>query len=128
MHRLTLLGATCLLLMAPPAWADFERQPSAPTPKPNVLKLDVAERSVHAFLKTVPNLPADVLVVPATGIIPWPGVKVSEGVRAEVWSAVAGNDPYAKPFMMFAVRPDTGEVFVMYLRKLDPKASTAPKP
>lgn len=122
MRQFLLLGALTTVLSASPAWA----MTVSPTPKETILKLDVAERRIQAFLKTLKNLPPDVLVMPATGIVPWPGVKVSEHVRAEVWTAVAGNDPGARPFVMFAVRPDTGEVYVLYLRQLEPEAATKP--
>lgn len=125
MRVLCLIGTWLLAMTAAPAGmaADFEVQNA---PKRSIIKVDEAQHQVQLFLKTLPNLPADVLVLPGSGTVPWPGVRVSENVKAEVWTAVAGSDPTARPFVMFAVRPDTGEVYVMYLRKLEPP--TAKKP
>lgn len=127
MKFLTLLGAlgvACGALSPGPAGAMVVNP--APSHKTTILKVELAEQRIHAFLKTLPNMPADVLVMPATGIVPWPGSRVNEDVKAEVWTAVAGNDPSARPFVMFAVRPDTGEVYVLYIRKLEVPTASRP--
>lgn len=85
---------------------------------PPVSQMDVAAQRVRAYLATVPNMPRDILVIPAAGDVLWPGSAPGDNVKAEVWVVVPKNDPNAKPIMMFAVRPSTGEVFAMFLQNM----------
>jgi hypothetical protein len=87
--------------------------------KTPILSYDDAQQRVLVFLKTVPGLPKSINVLPATGEILWPGSSPSDNIKAEVWTVVPQNDPKAHPLMMFAVRPDTGEVMAMYFQSLE---------
>lgn len=88
------------------------------TPTPATAPLDAAAGRVRQYLATVPNMPRDILVIPAAGDIAWPGSAPGDNVRAEVWLVVPANDPKARPLMMFAVRPSSGEVYGMFLTNL----------
>ena len=77
-----------------------------------------ARNAVHAYLKSVPGLPPNLQVVPATGAIPWPAAHLKENIVAEVWTVVTNDGEAPRVLMMFAVRPDTGEVYALYLRSL----------
>jgi hypothetical protein len=96
--------------------------PPLATPKPHpqgLLPVEVAQLRVRKYLASVPGMPQDVVVLPASGLVPWPLEHVDKDIRAEVWTVVprVGKD-VGPPIMMFAVRTDTGEVFALYLRDL----------
>jgi hypothetical protein len=80
--------------------------------------MEKAAVAVRIYLASVPNLPPDILVIPAAGDISWPGSAPGDNVRAEVWMVVPRDNPKARPLMMFAVRPGTGEVYGMFLTNL----------
>ncbi|MEB3196156.1 MAG: hypothetical protein VKP62_03035 [Candidatus Sericytochromatia bacterium] len=80
--------------------------------------MEQAATRVQGYLQSVPGLPKNILVVPATGEVLWPGSPPSANERAEVWVVVPRDKPDAKPLMMFAVRPATGEVYAMFLSDL----------
>jgi hypothetical protein len=92
------------------------------TPKPRAdgrTAIEAAQHRVRVYLDSVPNMPKDVVVVPATGLVPWPTETLDQDVRAEVWSVLPRTAKgLGAPLMMFAVRTDTGEVFALYLRNL----------
>ena len=111
MTRLILAFALALAI-APPAAAQDWMSP------PPVSQMDLAAERVRTYLATVPNMPKDILVIPAAGDVLWPGSAPGDNVKAEVWVVVPKNDPSAKPLMMFAVRPSTGEVFAMFLHNV----------
>ncbi|MEB3283923.1 MAG: hypothetical protein VKN33_01370 [Candidatus Sericytochromatia bacterium] len=81
--------------------------------------LEEAAVRVQTYLSSVPGLPKNLLVIPAAGEVAWPGLPVNANIRAEVWVVVSRDDPAAKPLMMFAVRPATGEVHAMFLVDLE---------
>lgn len=83
--------------------------------------------AIQAYLKSMPGLPANLLVVPATGSVPWSGIALSENIPAEVWSVVQDN-PRNKPLLMFAVNLLTGEVVAMHLRPIPNVPNPAPAP
>lgn len=101
-----------VLTMAAPAAAQQWVEPQPTT------QMDKAAVAVRTYLATVPNMPRDILVIPAAGDIAWPGSAPSENVRAEVWLVVPRDNPKARPLMMFAIRPGTGEVYAMFLTSL----------
>jgi hypothetical protein len=124
MRLLALLLIPALLVASPARAADPIPQTDPPlaTPKPHpqgLLPVEVAQQRVRRYLASVPGMPPDVVVVPATGLVPWPTEVLEKDVRAEVWCVVprVGNG-VGPPIMMFAVRTDTGEVFALYLRDL----------
>lgn len=81
--------------------------------------MEQAAERVQTYLSSVPGLPKNLLVVPAAGEVIWPGLPANSNIRAEVWVVVSRDDPAARPLMMFAVRPATGEVYAMYLVDLE---------
>jgi hypothetical protein len=125
MRRFFALLLLALPLVAGPARAADPipvTDPPLATPKPHpqgLLPIEVAQQRVRKYLDSVPGMPKDVVVVPATGLVPWPTEHLEKDVRAEVWCVVprVKND-VGSPIMMFAVRTDTGEVFALYLRDL----------
>lgn len=106
------LALALLCALAAPASAQEWMSP------PPTSQMDVAAERVRAYLATVPNLPRDILVIPAAGDAPWPGAAPGDNIRAEIWIVVPKNDPEAKPLLMFAVRPATGEVYAMFLHNM----------
>lgn len=108
-------------LAADPVPANPEDMPLA-TPRPNAqgkLPVEVAQDRVRAYLDSIPNMPKDVVVVPATGLVPWPPQPLDADIRAEVWTVVPKRaNGVGLPIMMFAIRTDTGEVFALYMRDL----------
>jgi hypothetical protein len=92
------------------------------TPKPlqnGKTPIEIAQLRVRTYLSTVPGVPKDVIVVPATGLVPWPPAPLEKDIRAEVWSVVPRvGTGVGAPILMFAVRTDTGEVFALFVRDL----------
>ena len=117
-HSCTRALAIAALLVGAIAPAALADAPPSARPMP----LELAQKRVADFLKTVPNL-GDVVVVPGTGEVPWPESSQEQAVHAEVWTVVPARKTDGHPLMMFAVRPDTGEVYVMYLRSLQTSPS-----
>jgi hypothetical protein len=111
MFRFTMALAVVLGLAAPAAAQDWM------SPPPHSL-MDVAADRVRTYLASVPNMPKDILVIPAAGDIAWPGVAPADNIRAEVWLVVPKGKPDARPLMMFAVRPATGEVYALFISSL----------
>lgn len=111
MKRLALALAALLACAAPAAAQEWVSPPPAS-------QMDVAATRVRAYLATVPNMPKDILVIPAAGDIMWPGSAPGDNTRAEVWVVVPKGDPDAKPLMMFAVKPSTGEVYALFLHNV----------
>ena len=110
MVRRLALALSAALLLAPAAPAFAQDQPATP--------MDLAAQRVREYLATVPNMPKDILVIPAAGDVPWPGAVPADNVRAEVWLVVSRDDQRGKPLMMFAVKPQTGEVYAMFMVNL----------
>lgn len=108
----TFLALAVLLALATPANAQEWMSP------PPTSQMDRAAERVRTYLASVPNMPKDILVIPAAGDVLWPGSSPGENVKAEIWVVVPRNDPEAKPLMMFAVRPSTGEVYAMFLHNV----------
>ena len=106
------LALALLCAVAQPAAAQHWMSP------PPLTQMDLAANRVRTYLASVPNMPKDILVIPAAGDVLWPGSAPGDNVRAEVWLVVPKNDPAARPLMMFAVRPGTGEVFAMFLHNM----------
>jgi hypothetical protein len=124
MRVYALLPILALVLATPARAADPVpvTDPPLATPKPHpqgLLPVEVAQQRVRRYLASVPGMPPDVVVLPASGLVPWPLEHVDKDIRAEVWTVVprVGNG-VGPPIMMFAVRTDTGEVFALYLRDL----------
>jgi hypothetical protein len=109
LHRLLLATVFTWGLCATPAQA--QRFPVAAGPS----VMEQAAQRVHTYLSSIPGLPKNLLVVPAAGEVIWPGLPANNNARAEVWLVVSRDDPAARPLMMFAVRPTTGEVYAMFL-------------
>lgn len=82
--------------------------------------------AIQNYLKALPGLPPNLVVVPATGTIPWPGLALAENVPAEVWTVVQDH-ARNKPLMMFAVNLLNGEVYAIHLRPL-PKGPVVSPP
>ena len=128
--RLTAALLFALVVAIAPASASAD--PNAPddgpplaTPRPNAAGLrpiDVAQRRIRAYLATIPGMRPDVVVVPATGAVPWPLSPIGADVHAEIWTVVPrvanAADGVGAPLMMFAVRTDTGEVFALFMRDM----------
>lgn len=106
------LALAALVGLAAPAQAQEWMSP------PPTSQMDRAAERVRTYLASVPNMPKDILVIPAAGDVLWPGASPGENIRAEIWVVVPKTDPEAKPLMMFAVRPSTGEVFAMFLHNV----------
>ena len=110
--RKLLASLALFFVMGTPVSAQQWVEPSPTT------QMDKAAVTVRTYLASVPNMPRDILVIPAAGDIAWPGSAPGDNVRAEVWLVVPRDNPKAKPLMMFAVRPGTGEVFGLFLTNL----------
>lgn len=97
------------------------------TPPPSVLFYS-PQVAIQRYLESLPGLPPNLVVVPATGSVPWPGYALADNIPSEVWSVVQAS-ARNKPLMMFSVNLMTGEVVAMHLRPL-PKgpAVVAPSP
>lgn len=125
MRALVVLSLLLALPLAGPAMAQVSQvddEPPLATPRPNAqgqLPIDAAQQKVRKYIHSIPGMKEDVVVVPASGLVPWPLAPVDKGIRAEVWTVVPreGNKT-GNPIMMFAVRTDTGEVYAMFLRDL----------
>ncbi|HEY9724731.1 MAG TPA: hypothetical protein V6D47_22200 [Oscillatoriaceae cyanobacterium] len=113
MRRFALLSAALLLLTAAPALA-LDTAFKAP-----VKGFPLAQQRVSAYLRTIPNLPKHVQVLPATGEVLYPGAAPGKNITAEVWTVIDADDPKAPPLLMFAVRPDTGDVTALFFRSLE---------
>ncbi len=107
-----IIALSLLVGLAGPAHAQEWMSP------PPTSQMDRAAARVRTYLATVPNMPKDILVIPAAGDVLWPGTSPGENVKAEIWVVVPRNDPEAKPLMMFAVRPSTGEAYAMFLHNM----------
>jgi hypothetical protein len=125
MRALVILALLLVLPLAGPASADEgnlgDDLPLA-SPKPlqnGRTPIEVAQLRVRSYLSTVPGVPKDVIVVPATGLVPWPLAPLEKDIRAEVWTVVPRvGEGVGPPILMFAVRTDTGEVFAMFVRDI----------